>query len=115
MLKNRANRTQDENERLHSDCSRLSDKVSNLEHLNKSQQTLQDRVNELTEENKELHFHRKRAADLNIELQEEKRKKKVRTEEKRDEVADSKGQQVYRDEFNRTSLISANSEVNADW
>lgn len=102
-LKNRTNRTQDENERLHSECSRLGDKVSNLEQLKKPHQILEERVKELQAQNQELNRWRSRAESLSIALEEEKRKVTTRSEDKKDQIEDRAGEKVYREEFNRAS------------
>lgn len=64
---------------------------------------LERRVQVLEAQNKELQGWRSRAESLSIALEEEKRRAKYQTEDKKDQAEDRDGERVYRDEFNRES------------
>lgn len=77
--------------------------MSNMSQSLESAKHLERRVQVLEAQNKELQGWRSRAESLSIALEEEKRRAKYQTEDKKDQAEDRDGERVYRDEFNRES------------
>jgi hypothetical protein len=76
---------------------------------------LERRVQVLEAQNKELQGWRSRAESLSIALEEEKRRAKYQTEDKKDQAEDRDGERVYRDEFNREVFSMNSKQIVAYW